>query len=119
MKVEVRKTAPVGVIAPEGSITIGASVESFHAAIETVLSAGARHVLVDGSRVRYMDSTGMGELIAAHRRLSETGGHVCIFAPSAKLREILDITHLSSIFQISENEETAMEKLPQSTRAEP
>lgn len=116
MKIEVRREGPVAVLVPDGSITIGEAADSFRIALNGALDAGATALLVVGARVRYMDSTGMGEMIAALRRLLPSGGRVGIASPSPKLREILDITGLSGIFVVGDDEAAVIERLSVSTK---
>jgi anti-anti-sigma factor len=104
MKVEARGSVEIPVLVPTGRITLGESTRTFQSAIEAAIDRGARHLIVDGSGIDYLDSTGIGELIGALRRLMEAGGRVGIAAPSPKLREILEITHLDSIFLVRESE---------------
>jgi anti-sigma B factor antagonist len=111
MKVEARRLGPVAVLTPDGSVTIGESAENFRVAIDAAIDGGARHVLVEGSRIRYIDSTGMGEMISALRRLMPAGGRVGIAAPSPKLRDILEITGLAAIFVVGEDEGAVLRKL--------
>jgi len=111
MKVEARGSLEIPVLAPSGRITLGESTSTLQAAIEAAIGRGARHLIVDGSRIEYLDSTGIGELIGALRRLMEAGGRVGIAAPSAKLREILEITHLDGVFVVRDSEDALAAEL--------
>ena len=105
MKVDARGSTEIPVLVPSGRITLGESTRSVQAAIEQAIERGARHLIVVGTNIDYLDSTGIGELIAAVRLLMESGGKVGIAAPSPKLREILEITHLDNVFLVRESEE--------------
>lgn len=105
MKVEVGMAGGIPVISPRGRITIGESTLAFKAALDLAVGSGARDVIIDGARLEYMDSTGLGEIIAAARTLSESGrGRVGIVSPSPKLVEILEITGLDEVFVVRESE---------------
>ena len=118
MKVDARGSAEIPVLIPSGRITLGESTRSFQAAIEEAIEGGARHLIVDGSKIDYLDSTGLGELITAMRRLMDSGGRVGIAAPTPKLREILEITHLDGVFLVRESEAAIAAELaePETTR---
>ena len=59
------------------------------------------HALVlDLERVTFVDSTGLGVLVAAHRRAKATGGRFVLANPSANLREVLRVTHLDQVIAI-------------------
>ena len=112
MKIDFRREGHVVILAPDGRITIGESAEAWKAALASAIGSGAAHIVVDGSRIAYMDSSGIGEMIAALRQLSESGGRLGIVAPSPKLREILEITGLGAIFVVGENEQAVLGLLP-------
>jgi len=114
MKVDARGSSEIPVLAPSGRITIGESTRTLQTAIEEAIARGARHLIVDGSRIDYLDSTGIGELVAAVRRLMENGGKVGIAAPSPKLREILEITHLDAVFLVRDTEAALAAELAES-----
>ena len=116
MKVEVRKAGAIPVVAPDGRVTIGAPSRALKAALETELRQGAAHIIVDGSRVEYLDSSGLGELIAAARTLDERGGKLGVCSPSPKLLEILEITGLERVFHVGGDEEAVAAALSAAKR---
>lgn len=116
MKIDSRSEGAVAILAPDGRITIGEASEVWKRALASAIDGGATHVIVDGSRIAYMDSSGIGEMIAALRRLIESGGKMGIAAPTPKLREILEITGLNTIFVVGESEGAVLNQLPVFTR---
>jgi anti-anti-sigma factor len=111
MKIDVRREGTLAILVPDGSITIGPPCDALRTALDAAIDGGASAIIIDGSRVRYLDSTGMGEIIAGLRRLMPSGGKVGIASPSPKLREILDITGLTAIFVTGDDEAAVKEKL--------
>lgn len=109
--IEVRRKGSIAVVRPEGRITFGEHSAAFKLALDEAIDAGAYDLIVDGSRIAYMDSTGIGEMVGALRRLMPSGGRLGIAAPSPKLREILDITGLDTVFVVSDSEESVRERL--------
>src|SRR5262245_54106319 len=116
MKVEVRRVGDIPVLCAEGRITIGSPSIALKAALDSEIRQGALNILFDGSRVEYLDSSGLAELIAAARTLTERGGRLAVSAPSHKLREVLEITGLERVFLVGDDEATVLEEL---TRPEP
>ena len=112
MKVETRRTEGIPVIAPAGRITIGEPAESLGRALNASIDGGAPSVIVDVSRVQYLDSSGIGELVAAARRLSERGGKLGLAAPGPKIKEMLEITQLWRIFPVKDSETELARELP-------
>ncbi len=62
----------------------------------------ARNVVVDLSGVTFIDSTGLGVLVAALKRTREAGGQMTLRAPSRSTRKVLDITGLSQLVAIED-----------------
>ncbi len=60
----------------------------------------ARHVVLDLSAMTFIDSTGLGVIVGAVKRVREDGGDLSLRAPSKSTRRVLDITGLSQIITI-------------------
>ena len=116
MKVDVRRYGEIPVLSPAGRVTIGAASVALKKALEAAIAGGASHIIVDGSRVEYMDSSGIGELIATARELAAKGGRVGISSPSAKFREILEVTKLHTLFVVGDDEPSVAARLVSSER---
>lgn len=68
-------------------------------AVADAVQRGARRLLLDLSAVQYIDSTRLGELIAAHVTLSRQGGRLTLAATPPRIVELLDIAGLDGIFE--------------------
>jgi anti-sigma B factor antagonist len=81
------------------------------AALGEVIDAGARGVLVDLSDATFIDSTTLGVLMGAVKRLRPEGGELAIVCHDPNIRKIFEITLLDRIFNIFETPEEAIERL--------
>lgn len=72
-----------------------------------MVGEGARQVVVDLGRVEFLDSTGLGVLVGAHRRLRASDGTLTLVCPQERLRKIFRITGLDSVFEIHDSVEDA------------
>jgi anti-sigma B factor antagonist len=72
-----------------------------------MVGAGSKHVVVDLARVDFLDSTGLGVLVGARRRLENSGGSLSLVCPHERLLKIFRITGLDSIFDIHGSVEDA------------
>jgi anti-sigma B factor antagonist len=70
-------------------------------------TAGESRLIVDLTRVDFLDSTGLGVLVGANRRLTAAGGTMTLVCPHEKLLKIFRITGLDSVFQIHGSVEAA------------
>jgi len=73
-----------------------------------VVGAGDTHVVVDLGRVDFLDSTGLGVLVGAHRRLRAGGGSLNLVIPHERLLKIFRITGLDTVFEIHGSVEDAI-----------
>jgi anti-sigma B factor antagonist len=75
---------------------------------------GARLVVVDLSEVTFVDSTGLGALIGAGKRLRGAEGSLDIVCPRGSIRRLLELTSLDSIIDIYASREEALSAAPSS-----
>jgi anti-anti-sigma factor len=67
------------------------------------LSAGKRQFILKMSELSYIDSCGLGELLSVYASVRNLGGELRILTPSARVRELLHITKLDTVFDILED----------------
>ena len=71
-------------------------------------TAGARHFVLDLREVSFLDSTGLGVLVAAHRRTRNGAGSLRLVVTSSALLQLLRITGLSQVFRVYTTPEDAL-----------
>jgi anti-sigma B factor antagonist len=69
--------------------------------LDEAVDAGAREVRVDLTAVGFMDSSGLGALMAVHHRLRDRQGRVTITGAAPPVRKILEITALDEVFVLA------------------
>ena len=77
-------------------------------AIMDQVDANVKHLLIDLTKVEYLDSTGLGILIGGVKRLKEQGGTLRLVGPSARITRIFEITGLNRIFDVYASEQEAL-----------
>jgi anti-sigma B factor antagonist len=107
--VEKRRIDNLTLLNVEGVIKLGESAEFFAQALESALAEEAGHVLVDFSRINYIDSTGIGELVGYLGRFQDANRKLILVNPSDRIRRLLDIAQLSPLFTIHESLAVALE----------
>jgi len=65
---------PVCILRVQGKITFGPNVEQLRARFEALLDAGNNQFVIDLTQVPWMDSAGLGELVACHKKMLATSG---------------------------------------------
>jgi anti-sigma B factor antagonist len=108
MKVKVRKIGDVSVLDLNGKITIGSGDIILREAVQRAFDEGAKKILLNLDGVSYMDSAGIGELVACHKRAVEKNGHLKLLRPSGKVRDLLALTKIDEIFESYGDEKEAL-----------
>lgn len=104
------ETRGVLVLDISGRLTV--SDHSFREAIGQYLKAGKRQFVLKMDGVSYLDSCGLGELVCVYTSVKNLGGTVQLLTPSEKVRELLILTRLDSVFEILEDARPFVMKAP-------
>jgi anti-sigma B factor antagonist len=99
MEIRERQSGLIAIVELEGRFTINDQPGMLKEAVADAVRRGAKHVLLDLAGVRYIDSTRLGELIAAHVTVSRQGGRLKLVATPDRIRELLTIAGLDGIFE--------------------
>ena len=99
LDLEVIAHESVTIVRCKGRITYRDEATALSAKIaELVLHT--RHVVLEMSGVEMIDSAGLGELLVAQMSGQITGCAVKLASPGKRVRHLLDLTNLSSVFEI-------------------
>ena len=98
MELSERQEGEVTVITLTGRLTVNDKPGLLKSAVATAVARGARHVVLDLSAVKYIDSTRLGELIAAHVTLSRLGGRLALAGVPARVAELFGMAGLDGVF---------------------
>lgn len=112
MKANVRQIGHVNVVDLSGKITIGEGDVVLREKVGELLDGGNKAILLNLEKVSYMDSAGIGELVACYKRAKETGGEVKLLNPSGKVYDLLQLTKLEEVFETYRDEGEALVSFP-------
>jgi anti-sigma B factor antagonist len=104
-----RQVGEVMVLDLDGDMRIGESGVIFQRTIRRLLEEGQRRILLNLARVEYIDSSGLGELIASYTTLGKKDGEIKLLHLSRRVRELMTITKLLTVFDVHENESEALD----------
>ena len=99
----------VTILEPAGKITIGRGDIELRDSVDEAMEAGSNRLVVDFRRVTRMDSSGMAELVAAFKRISEAGGQMKLLRLPSNIRDVLSITQIAQVFDIYDDEDEAID----------
>ena len=111
MEIRERQIRDVTIVELAGRLTVNDQPGLLKEAVADAVRRGARRVLLDLSGVRYIDSTRLGELIAAHVTVSRQGGRLTLVATPARIVELLGMAGLDGVFERQTSIEEAVGKL--------
>ena len=92
----------------EGLIKLGESAEFFSSALENVLKNESTNVIVDFTKIDYIDSTGIGELVGYLGKFTSQNRTLILVNPSERILKLLKLAKLDAVFKIYGSEEEAI-----------
>jgi anti-sigma B factor antagonist len=107
MKVLKERKGDITVLRLRGTLMGGPDSKVFDEALAEVLQSGATSVLVDMADISWVNSTGLGILIAGHRTVSTKGGSLKLLHVSKRIESLLMVTKLNTLFESYDDEAQA------------
>jgi anti-sigma B factor antagonist len=108
LDVKERQAGDVTVLDLTGEVRIGEGSIALRDAIRKLAGEGKNKVLLNLAGVKYMDSSGIGELIANYTTVSRQGGQLKLLNLTEKIQNLLVITKLLTVFDAFEEEAEAL-----------
>ncbi len=103
-----RKNGEVLVLSLEGRFIIGDPIEMFRERIDAAVKAGEKRIALDFAQTEYIDSSGMGYLVVAHKVCLDTGGALTMFNLNDRVVDLMLLTKLSDVFGLYASEADAV-----------
>ena len=110
MDTEGRQQSNNVVVDIAGKVTIGHDAK-MRDAIAEARESGAQNILLNMKGVTRLDSSGIGELVAAHASITNAGGRLLLVGLPSKVATVLQITNLLGILELFENIDEAIAAL--------
>ena len=109
LDVKERQAGDVTILDMTGDVRIGEGAISLRDSIRNLADQGKKNVLLNLAGVKYMDSTGVGELIANYTTIKRQGGQLKLLNLTDRIQNLLVITKLLTVFDSFENETEALQ----------
>ena len=77
--------------------------------VSSLIDEGRGDVVVNLSQVTQVDTSGLEQLLAAHLAATRRGGRMRLASPTKRIRDLLGITRLNTLFEIYDTEQAAIE----------
>jgi anti-sigma B factor antagonist len=104
VKVSTRQVGDVTVADVTGKLTLGEASGTFREALRTLINQGQKKILLNLNAVSYMDSSGIGELVAAYTTVTAAGGKLKLLNLTPRVQTPLQSTKLYTVFEVFDDE---------------
>ena len=101
------------VLKVSGKLMGGKETKEISEKVRNLLSDDIKNIIIDLGKVNWMNSTGLGTLIESRRLIAEKDGVLKLSAVTKKIKSLLIITQIISLFETYETAEKALESLHQ------
>lgn len=108
LDVKERQAGDVTILDMSGEVRIGEGSIALRDAIRRISGEGKKKLLLNLGGVNYVDSSGIGELIANYTTVSRQGGQLKLLNLTDRIQNLLVITKLLTVFDVYEDEPTAL-----------
>jgi anti-sigma B factor antagonist len=108
VKLKIRKTDSIAILDLSGKLMGGPDADVFKETIKQLIEEGYKNVIVNLQHVPWVNSTGLGILIAGYTTLKREGGALKLIHVTERIDSILMITKLGTIFESYSEEQDAI-----------
>ena len=108
MTLATRNVSGVTIVDLSGKITLGEGGVTLREEVRKLLADGSKKIVLNLGEVNYIDSSGLGELVSAYTAVKNSGGELKLLNLTSKVRDLLVITKLVTVFDVKVNEAAAV-----------
>jgi anti-sigma B factor antagonist len=108
MQTAIREAGDVTIVDVKGRITVGEGNVILREIVRELSDKGKKAVVLNLGEVLYVDSSGVGELVKAHTTIRNQGGKLKLTNLNKRVNDLLEMTHLSAVFDIHKDEASAV-----------
>lgn len=108
MTIQERSVGPVMVLDMAGRFVVGDGDGRLKDKINSLVLQGHRQILLNLAEVSYIDSNGLGELVASFTTVNRHGGKIKLLHLTARVQDLLAICRLTTVFDTYESEPEAL-----------
>lgn len=112
-----RRVGNVAIVDLHGKVTLGENTGILRDELRSLLAQGNKNILLNMAGVNYVDSAGLGELVGAYTTATNQGGSVKLLHMQGKMKDLMQVTKLYTIFPSFEDEQKALESFGASASA--
>ncbi|MBI3934325.1 MAG: STAS domain-containing protein [Acidobacteria bacterium] len=108
LNISERQMAGVTVLDLSGRLVLGEETSTFRDRLKTLISDGQKKILLNMASVTYLDSSGLGALVAGYTTVSAQQGQLKLVNLNNKVHDLLRMTKLLTVFETFDDERKAI-----------
>jgi len=108
LKMTNREVDGVSVVALDGRIVLGEESNALREKVKGLIAAGKKKIVLNMDNITFIDSAGLGTLVAAHHSAKSQGAGLRLCHLGSKFQEVLQITKLMTVFDVFNTEAEAV-----------
>jgi anti-sigma B factor antagonist len=109
LSIKTRHDGNVTIVDLGGKITLGDDTGILRDELRSLLAQGNKNIVLNMKDISYVDSAGLGELVGAYTTATNQGGSVKLLHLQGKMRDLMQITKLHTIFNTFDDEKQAVQ----------
>jgi|SRR5271170_16083 len=112
-----RQVDGVAVVDISGRIVLGEESAALRKLVSDLLAEGHKNILFNLANVNYIDSSGLGNMVSSFTSVRKQGGELKLVNLTDKVQGLMQITRLYTVFDIKDDEASAVKSFGQSLGA--
>ncbi|HLZ51984.1 MAG TPA: STAS domain-containing protein [Candidatus Acidoferrum sp.] len=108
LKMTNREVDGVSVVALDGRIVLGEESNALREKVKSLIAEGKKKVVLNMANITFIDSAGLGTLVASHHSAKSQGAALKLAHLGSKFQEVLQITKLLTVFDVYSSEAEAV-----------
>ncbi|GAC1622657.1 MAG: hypothetical protein PVS2B2_08260 [Candidatus Acidiferrum sp.] len=108
LKMTNREVDGVAVVALDGRIILGEESNALREKVKSLIAEGKKKIVLNMENITFIDSAGLGTLVAAHHSAKTQGASLRLCHLGNKFQEVLQITKLLTVFEVYKTEAEAV-----------
>jgi anti-sigma B factor antagonist len=108
MQIHQRTVGDVTIVDLQGKITLGEGDELLRDKVNSLIQQGQKKLVLNLAEVPYIDSAGLGEIVRTYTTVSREGSSLKLLNLTKRIKDLLAITKLATIFETFDNEAEAV-----------
>jgi anti-anti-sigma factor len=108
LQIAVRSVGEVSIVDLGGMLRMGTESSELHKRVRQLVADGQRQIVFNCRGLEYVDSFGVGELVAALSTIKKHGGALRLAELGQFVRDVLRVTRLLTVFEVDATEADAL-----------